>query len=268
MQPKSFYVVSLLALIFVSTLIGCGDEADSSSVSLRILVTNDDGFAAEGIDAVVEALVADSNNEVIVCAPDMEQSGTSDNTECGTLVTEEKNMLSGYPATAINGCPADAVNYALENLYSPEEQPHIVISGINGDPNVSAIGTALSGTIGAAKTAARSGVPALAASQARPHEGGRYDFPSGAEAVLAWLADNRTVLLQNNATPTDITSLNIPSCNSGSVRGTRIVSVATEPEDIAHFIDPQDCESTLENPANDVEALINGFIAQTSIPLD
>ena len=247
---------------------GTGGSADTP---LRILVTNDDGFQAEGIDAVVEGLIADPNNKVTVCAPDGNRSGSSDMTgpseRCGNLDVTTDTTLSGYPATIIDGCPADAVNYALENLYTPEEQPHVVISGINDVQNVSEpIVTGISGTVGAAKTAARSGVPALASSQGTPQPGGELDFPSGVEAVLQWLSENRAALAEGGITPTDVQNLNIPSCDGGSIRDT-LVGIAMAPT-IDGFQDPQDCESTLENPVNDVEALNNGFITQSSVPLN
>lgn len=71
---------------------------------------------------------------------------------------------------------------------------------------------------------------------------------------------------QGGVIPTDVTSLNIPSCAAGSIRGT-LVDIPLAPT-ADNFLNPQDCESTLENPANDVEALLNGFITQTSVPLN
>jgi len=256
-----------LALGLALGIVGCG----SGDAPLRILVTNDDGFAAEGIDAMVEGLIADPNNEVIVCAPSSNRSGSSDmtgpSTRCGNLDVTTDTTASGYPATVIDGCPADAVNYALANLYMAGEPPHVVLSGINEGQNVSEpIATGVSGTVGAAKTAARSGVPALASSQGEPQPGSELDFPAGVTAVLSWLSENRGALAAGGVTPTDVTSINIPSCATGSIRGT-LVGLPLAP--IADgFLDPQDCESTLENPANDVEALLNGFITQTSVPLN
>ena len=293
MPHRSLIIVVLLSLISVSILLGCSahsgngtsdssqednsenGESDSSEENnrlLRILVTNDDGFDAEGIDAVVEALLLDEDNEVTVCAPNGNRSGTSDDTAidnpaCGTLNVIEATTASGYPVTAIDGCPADAVNYALANLYAPGEEPHLVISGLNSGQNVSEVAADISGTIGAAKTAARSGIAALAASQGKFRPGSQYDYVAGAEAVLAWIAEHRDALRRSNEAPTEITSINIPSCDVGSVRGTRLVPLDTSPVPFG-FVDPPDCESTLENPAHDIEALNNGFVSQTLIPLD
>ena len=280
MPHRSLIIIVLLSLISASTLLGCSaqsgngesDSSDENNRPLRILVTNDDGFDAEGIDAVVEALLLDEDNEVTVCAPNGNRSGTSDDTAidnpaCGTLSVIEATTASGYPVTAIDGCPADAVNYALANLYEIEKEPHLVISGLNSGQNVSEVVAGLSGTIGAAKTAARSGVAALAASQGKFRPGSQYDYVAGAEAVLAWIAEHRDALRRSNEAPTEITSINIPSCDVGSVRGTRLVPLDTSPVPFG-FVDPPDCESTLENPAHDIEALNNGFVSQTLIPLN
>ena len=74
-----------------------------------------------------------------------------------------------------------------------------------------------------------------------------------------------TALLVGGAALTDITNLNIPSCNGGSIRGTIIVPLTPIP---TGFLDPPNCEATLENPTTDVEALLNGFITLSSVPLD
>ncbi len=251
-------------------LAGCGSD-DSSDERLRILVTNDDGVAADGIDQIVEALAADPSNEVVVCGPGGNRSGSSDMTGpsvvCGDLTVASSTTQGGYPATAINGCPADSVNYALDVIYPPDAAPHVVISGINEGQNVSElIATQVSGTVGAAKTAARRGVPALAASQGLRPGGAQPDYPSGVESVLEWLDEHRAELLAGGAVPTDVDSLNAPSCETGTIRGTISgVPLAATP---MGALDPQDCTSTLENPVDDVTAFLNGFITVSAGPLD
>jgi 5'-nucleotidase len=262
---------ALLFTLLAFVIAACGDDDANNNAPLRILVTNDDGVAAEGIDAIVEALISDPRNDVVVSAPDGNRSGSSDNTGpsalCGDLTVTTATTQSGYPATAINGCPADAVNYALANLYPPDAPPHVVISGINAGQNVSLpIATRVSGTVGAARTAARNGVPALAASQGAPPIDGTYDYPSGVEAVLSWLEENRQSLESGEQTPTDVDNINVPTCAAGtSIRGT-IVDLPLAPNANLAF-NPQDCASTLENFQNDVEAFLNGFITRNSVPL-
>jgi 5'-nucleotidase len=232
---------------------------------LRILVTNDDGVGAEGIDAIVEALTADPNNDVTVCAPDGQRSGSGDRTDCGTLNASDTTTQGGYPATAVDGCPADAVNYALDpanGLYAVDSLPHVVISGINEGQNVGEPVVGISGTVGAAKTAARDhGIPALASSQGTPGPDGEYDYPAGVQAVLAWLAEHRAALAAGDVTTAEIDSINIPSCDTGSIRGALEIGIAE-----TSTLQPQDCESTLERPQNDVEAFVNGYTTLSRVP--
>lgn len=247
---------------------GCGDDATRGE-TLRILVTNDDGVAAEGIDVLVEALASDPANEVVVCAPDGNRSGSGDMTgpseRCGNLSVFSTTTRSGYPSTAIDGCPADAVNYALDSLYPDGAGPDVVIAGINEGQNISAVISSLSGTVGAAKTAARRGVPALASSQGLTGTDVHPDYPAGAEAVLSWLGQRRSALAAGTASTT-ADSVNIPTCTAGSIRGTLTgLPLATSAEGA---LDPQNCESTLEDPSDDVQAFVNGFTTVTTVPLD
>jgi 5'-nucleotidase len=253
---------------------GSGGAGGTSGGALRILVTNDDGVGAEGIDAIVEALTADPDNDVTVCGPLMDESGTGDTTDCATGNATDTTTQSGYPATAVDGCPADAVNYALDpanGLYAADSLPHVVISGINEGQNVGApIATSVSGTVGAAKTAARDhGIPALATSQGSSTgvpvapPAAEYDFDSGAAAALEWLAEHRTALAAGNVATATVDSLNTPTCTAGEIRGLREVPLASDSTD---SFKPQDCESTLETPQNDAEAFINGFNALSPVP--
>ena len=250
--------------------LGCGGDDDSPSRKLRILVTNDDGVAAEGIDAIVQALVADRDNDVVVCAPAGNRSGSGDmmgpSERCGDLSVIAAPTLSGYPATAVDGCPADTVVYALAEIYAADAPPDVVISGINEGQNISElIATTVSGTVGAARTAAGFGLPALAASQGIPEPGAPYDYPYGVEAVLAWLDANRAALLAGPGRVTAAANLNIPSCASGSVRGILEVPLAAS---TVGALDTQDCTSTLQDPVDDVEAFRNGFITLSYVPID
>lgn len=266
-QTHRFVAVFLTLGLAASSVAGCSsDSAESPPAPLRILVTNDDGVSALGIDAIVEALTADSDDEVTVCAPAGQRSGSGDMTDCGTLEGVEAETASGYPATAVDGCPADAVNYALDasnGLYTADSLPHVVISGINQGQNVGATVISASGTVGAAKTAARDhSVPALASSQGRPGTGGEYDYPSGVEAVLTRLAEHRGALAAGTVATTAIDSINIPSCAAGSmIRGTLEVAI-----DESSTFGAQDCESDVTEPQTDVEAFDNGYTTLSAVP--
>jgi 5'-nucleotidase len=275
-QTKRSPLALLLAFCFSLALVAAcsGDSNDAPAGQLRILVTNDDGVAAPGIDAVVRAVTQDPNNSVIVSAPSENRSGSADNTidtlpACGTGDATASETMSGYNTDvwAVDGCPADSVLYALANLY-PDGPPHVVLSGINEGQNVGFVnGGALSqvsGTVGAAKTAACSGVPALASSQG---EGEEIAYDKGVPEVLRWLDANRADLLAGNVPLDNITSINIPSCDTGAIRGRVDVPLALEiPPYVPNLAAPQDCESTRENLEDDVSAFFNGFVTVTPVP--
>lgn len=276
--------VSVVFALAIGAL-GCGSDGSEpgtggsgggggGSGTLRILVTNDDGVGAPGIDAMVEALRVDPNNDVTVSAPAQNQSGSGDSTTATPppLEATETTTASGYPAWAVDGFPADSVLYALESLFSDDDFPHVVLSGINEGQNVGNVAGALSqlsGTVGAAKTAACSGVPALASSQGDPEEGGEFDYEAGVVEVLGWLDENRSDLLAGTVSLETITSINIPSCADGTeIRGRAEVPLRTDPvpDYIGGLLDPQDCASTRDDPQDDVEAFFNGFVSVTPVP--
>ena len=224
--------------------------------TLRILVSNDDGVGAEGISQVVAALAELPDTEVTVSAPAENQSGTSDSTTEGDLETEETTTADGHPATAVGGFPADAVAAGLAAM---DEPPHLVVSGINEGQNIGEL-TELSGTVGAARTGARAGIPALATSQAL---GDPPDYPTGVAVIVAWVEEQRDALLAGEIEPTVI-NLNFPTCPVGEPRGEVVeVPLATGMGD--RSFDEVDCEGEAPVPADDVDALIWGFTAETEL---
>ena len=256
-------------------LVGCSSESgsDGGGDELRILVTNDDGVDAPGIDALVEGLRVNPDNEIIVSAPAINRTSSGDmmTPTPPPLEATETTTASGYPAAAVDGFPADAVIYALENLY-PGEPPHVVLSGINDTQNVGDLDTGvtirlqvdISGTVGAAKTAACLGIPALASSQG---DGEVIDFDSGVVEVLEWLEENRAALRAGEVSVENITNLNIPSCQTGEIRGELEVPLATEnPNDWDLVSGSQDCESSVADPPNDIEAFFNGYVTFSPVP--
>jgi 5'-nucleotidase len=232
---------------------------------IRILVTNDDGVAGAGTDALVEALRKVKGVKVTVIAPAENKSGTGSSTTPGVLTTTETTLPSGYPATAVAGFPADSVVYALDQG-GMKQPPHLVISGINQGQNLGAIADAVSGTVGAAKAAALRGVPALAASQGLL-ENGEPDYASGVKEVLRWLKQHRKALTRK---PADIEvtleNLNVPTCVAGA-KNRGLVDVPLAPEGTEGVIAQQDCASTLEDPSDDIVAFNNGFVTLTELPV-
>ena len=153
--------IGLLAAVFAA-LVSVTEAANPSP--LAVLVTNGDGVAAPGIDALVNALSANPNVVVPGTPPAANSSGTGENTTLAAPITvTQTTTASGYPALAIGGFPGDTSLFAIRHQLA-SAPPDLVVSGINQGQNLSAEITPLSGTVGAATWAARLGVPALAVS--------------------------------------------------------------------------------------------------------
>ncbi len=220
--------------------------------TIKVLVTNDDGASAPGINALVRELRKIPGVKVTVVAPATNQSGTSDKSTPGELQATGATT-GGQPSTAVVGYPADSVNYALDTL---KVKPDVVISGVNQGQNVGAA-VDLSGTVGAARTAARRGIPALAVSQGIATV---PDFATGSKAAAKWLKSHRKALTAKGTVEAFVDNLNIPTCATGTKpRGTVEVPIATAGDILA----AQDCASTASAPADDITALTNGYIAYT-----
>jgi 5'-nucleotidase len=128
-----------------------------------ILVTNDDGIHSGGLWAAAAAL--DSLGEVIVIAPENEQSGAgrsmpiySEGRIQRVAVKVDGKVWEGY---AVHGAPAQVVQHALLEIVS--RRVDLVVSGINYGENVGTAVT-ISGTVGAALEAASFDIPAMAVS--------------------------------------------------------------------------------------------------------
>jgi 5'-nucleotidase len=257
----------ITALLLVSTLVltGCdNDDSDGSrhlSDKLTILVTNDDGIGAPGIDVLVNELVKLDNVEVVVVAPAENKSGSSDNVTEGAVTWQAAVTTSGYAGFAVNGFPADSVKVALEQLAIT---PDLVVSGVNPGQNVGPYAT-LSGTVGAARFAARAGIPAVATSVGL---GGDGDFAAGAALAIDWIEDHRDVLANNSARTDVVISFNVPGCTAGEMRELISVPLAAQIPDGANVFATDCSVEPGSAPINDVDAMMKGFAAVTEVPLE
>jgi 5'-nucleotidase len=240
----------------VTMALGSPPAGAASPKPLTIVVTNDDGYNAPGIDTVVQALRKLPKVTVKVVAPATNQSGTGGKTTPGTLVTTNVKTLSGYPAVAVQGYPADTIRAALDQL---NIKPNLVVSGINFGQNLGPVAD-LSGTVGAARAAAARGIPAVASSQGL---GSPVAYPVTAKAVITWINSHRSKLAVTKQPKTTIVNINGPSCGTtGSPRGT----VNAPPGTTGNPLAPSDCSSTATDPPDDVTALAEGFIVVDTLP--
>ncbi|WP_436795940.1 5'/3'-nucleotidase SurE [Actinospongicola halichondriae] len=273
----------LLALVATVALVAaaCGDDdvvdgaattttsevADASTTTaapepLTILVTNDDGIGSAGIDAVVTALSAMDDVELVIVAPAENQSGSSDTTTPEGVPSAPGATASGVEGTAVSGFPADSVLVALDEL---GVDPDLVVSGVNQGQNVGPL-AAISGTVGAARTAIRRGVPAVAASAGLSED---TDFEAGAALVVAWITEHRAAIADGSIGADAVVSFNVPECTAGEIGDLVAVPLASEiPEGVNPFetdcsVDPADV-----GPVDDVDAISQGYATETLVPAE
>jgi 5'-nucleotidase len=124
---------------------------------MRILISNDDGYLAPGLVALVDALAAIA--DITVIAPDGNRSGSSNS------LTLDRPLSLNQAANGfyfVNGTPSDCVHLALTGILSAK--PDLVVSGINQGQNMGD-DTLYSGTVAAATEGYLFGIPAIAFSQ-------------------------------------------------------------------------------------------------------
>jgi 5'-nucleotidase len=124
---------------------------------MRILIANDDGYLAPGLQALVDA--CQGLGELEVVAPEQNASGTSNSL---TLHRPLSVFRASNGFRYINGTPSDCVHVALTGLL--EQRPDLVVSGINNGANMGD-DTLYSGTVAAAMEGHLFGIPAIAFSQ-------------------------------------------------------------------------------------------------------
>jgi 5'-nucleotidase len=174
---------------------------------MRILLTNDDGIDAPGIEAMFEAL--QGLGEIVPIAPRTVQSASGHGiTFHEPLMREEVVVSDRMKGIAVDGRPADCVKLALRNIwqekFGPDSLPDLTISGMNSGANVG-INVIYSGTVAAAVESAFLGVPAIAVSL---HLGDRAKVHYGR---AAWIA--RQVIDRVLASPLErhsVININVP----------------------------------------------------------
>ncbi len=151
---------------------------------MRVLITNDDGIQATGLQALRRALAGVEGLQVHVVAPDSNRSATARSiTTRSPLWVEEVPFDDGTSGYATDGTPVDCVRFAELGLIG--ERPELIVSGINHGSNLGDDIT-YSGTVAAALEGIVLGIPAIAISQSSGASeegfpwGREFDFSSSA----------------------------------------------------------------------------------------
>jgi 5'-nucleotidase len=176
-------------------------------MTMKILITNDDGVSSEGLRALADTMKA--LGEVYVVAPDRERSAAAHSLTLHRPLRVEEVAPKVYAA---DGTPVDCVNLAVYGIL--KGRPDLVISGINNGPNLGE-DLVYSGTVSAAFEATFLGIPAFAISLAA-REGFRYQAAANFALKVA-------VYIMQNGLPQDtFLNINVPNVEEDKIRSYKI----------------------------------------------
>ena len=186
---------------------------------MKILIANDDGINAEGIKCLSEIL--SKEHEVYVIAPDRERStaGHSISLHTPVMVEEVKSYHNAKKAWTISGTPGDCVKIGINAILSKNEQPDLVISGINHGPNLGH-DTLYSGTVSCAMEGAMLGIPSIAMSIASLTFERKY-FEFAARFVNSLIPK----LSKFKFPPKSILNINVPPLGENEIKGIAITKL-------------------------------------------
>ncbi len=238
-----------------------------------VLLTNDDGIFAEGIQVLGETLLNNGNIDLYIVAPDHEQSATGHSITMHRPLRAEAVKFyhnDGLKGWSVNGTPSDCVKLAVEFLLP--EKPDLVISGINNGAN---LGTDVlySGTVSAAIEAIILGIPALAVSLT---EQKNPDFHFAADFALQLIR----VVKENDLPENTLLNINIPGNRREEIAGVAVTRLGIRQYRNAFQkrVDPRGknyywlagevVDTFQEDEDTDVAAVHNSFISITPIYFD
>ena len=226
-----------------------------------ILVTNDDGVAARGIEALARA--AKDLGEVVVFAPDRNRSGVS---HMISLMAPLRciEVRPGWWQT--EGTPADCVYLAVHGLL--DRKPDLVLSGVNAGPNLS-FDVHYSGTVGAAFEGTLLGIPSIAVSLTDPVNG---SFELAAE-FTARIARR---VLSSGLPSTSALNINVPGGRPTRYQMTFLghrlfkhsVDKRDDPRGTPYYWIGGEPAEPRDIPGSDCNAIADGTISVTPLMVD
>lgn len=265
MMRKTMLVV---VLVLATSVIWAGEPAP-----FHVLLVNDDGVDAPGLEALAAVLHADPAYRVTVVAPTEQQSGMgSALTIHGDIALRSHETVGGAPAWSVDATPATTTRVGLAFLLA-DDPPDLVVSGINKGENVGRIAW-YSGTVGAAREAVLAGSTAVAFSLQLNWADPKPDFKDAAR----W-AKPVVDALRLQALPQGVyLNVNIPR-NPASITGYRLCRQGLErpqvtdfdvkyEEDGVRYLKTLWAPAMGTDPGSDTAALRRGRVTITPLSLD
>ncbi len=244
---------------------------------MKVRLTNDDGIAAEGIEALRCALLQIPGVELAVIAPDSNRSASARSiTTRRPLWVEEVDFEDGTVGYATDGTPVDCVRFAQLGLVEGF-QPEMVVSGINHGFNLGDDIT-YSGTVAAALEGVVLGLPAIAVSQQSMRREfdyratGKFEFERAADFVAALVHDIESVPLPTGT----LLNVNVPA---GEIAGVAVTHLGKRIYEDKLTLEDESAGKRQfriyghdagyeDQPDTDLSAVAEGKIAVTPIHFD
>jgi 5'-nucleotidase len=234
----------------------------------RILVTNDDGIHAPGLEALVE-IATQLSSDVWVVAPEFNQSGAGHSLSISQPIRAREVSETKF---AIEGTPTDCVVFAVRHLLK-SRKPDIVLSGVNRGTNM-ADDVTYSGTIAGAMEGCLLGIPSIAFSLAYAHP-----HPVKWGTATAHGAEVARQVLAMDLPRNVFVNVNFPDVVTASVKGIKVtrqgvrafgssIIERTDPRGGAYYwigYSPGEHEVDEES---DLFAVRHGWISVTPLHLD
>ncbi len=235
-----------------------------------ILVSNDDGYLAPGLQALIKSIR--HLGDIVVVAPEEGQSGQSHAfTSKIPIYTHLRQQESGYKMYSCSGTPVDCVKLAIHKLL--DRKPDIVVSGINHGAN-SSVSIIYSGTMAAAIEGQLNQVKSIGFSL----DNYTYDADFSLSAKHAAIFVEK--MLAENTPDTTCFNVNVPDITESELRGIRVCRHASGKwvEEFHHRKNPQGKDyywlsGTFENfeqsaESTDIWALENNYISVVPVKVD
>lgn len=239
---------------------------------MRILITNDDGIHAPGLE-VLERVAARLSDDLWVVAPSEEQSGAGHSL---TLTRPVRMRRLDERRFAVTGTPTDCVMMATAYLLK-DEPPALILSGINRGANL-AEDVTYSGTVSAAMEGALAGIPSIALSQAYAGEG--VGDAVRFAAAEAWAERVLRPLIDRPMDHRTLINVNFPPVAPDAVKGVRVVRQGfrdygrlridkrTDPRGYNYYWFGLGPMEQTPGHQTDLEAVADGYVAVTPLHLD
>ena len=231
MRCPTAVTVTILLTAVVATVeaVEGGPPVADEARPYHVMVVNDDGIDAGGLEALVAVLAADPSYRVTVVAPSVQHSGSGHALVIrGEIAVHRRPPIHGAPTWAVEATPATTARIGVGTLLA-DDPPDLVVSGINRGENV---GRApwYSGTVGAAREAVVAGVPAIAFSLELDWTDPRPEWSSAAR----WAKPVVDAVHDHGLPGRTLLNVNIPR-DTSAVRGYRVARMGLAPDAVSRY---------------------------------